>query len=192
MYKWLFIPFILLLTSFAFAQEAQEQKSIVDSSKIHSPRRAATLSLMLPGAGQVYNHRAMPKGKKNAWWKVPLIYAGLGATSYLAVNNHILQRDLKREYIYRADNDGASDPDIDLGDYQQYDQQGILQLHQDHKRSRDMMFIGFLAVFGLNILDALVEAHFVDFDVSPDLSLSVSPVMQDQRTPGVALTFNFR
>lgn len=190
MHKWLFIPFVLLIAVFSFAQE---QKTVVDSSKIHSPKRAATLSLMVPGAGQIYNHRAMPKGKKKAWWKVPLIYAGLGATGYLMVENHILQRDFKDEYIHRAENGEPSASFLnDYPEYSQIDHQGTLQLHQNFKSSRDMMIMGFLAVFGLNILDALVEAHFVDFDVSPDLSFSASPIMQDQRTPGIALTFNFR
>ncbi len=35
----------------------------------HSPHKAVMHSLMVPGWGQVYNHR---------WWKVPAIYAGLG------------------------------------------------------------------------------------------------------------------
>ncbi|MEZ4890585.1 MAG: DUF5683 domain-containing protein [Crocinitomicaceae bacterium] len=63
-----------------------------DSTKQHSVKLAAILSAALPGAGQVYNHIAMPKGKKKAYWKVPLIYAGLGVTGYFAVKNHLEQK----------------------------------------------------------------------------------------------------
>src|SRR5690554_7616653 len=85
----LFLAF-LLFTPFAInAQETDAEKSgdldtlsvtlVKDST--HSPKKAALLSLV-PGGGQIYNHLAMPKGKKKAFWKIPIIYAGLGATGY--------------------------------------------------------------------------------------------------------------
>lgn len=166
-----------------FAQE----EVIEDTLKGHSPSRAAKLSLMLPGAGQIYNHNAMPKGKKNAWWKVPIIYAGIGATGYLMVDNHIKQRALKTEFSHRLDYGEPSNPN-----YTAYDDNGVLQLYESHKGARDMMLFGFLAVYGLNILDALVEAHFVEFDVSPDLSMRFTPTMPAHQSAGLTVSLNFR
>lgn len=183
---------VLFCISFLYGQETspQEKSKVDDTIKVHSPKKAGRLSLMAPGAGQIYNHLAMPKGKKKAWWKVPLIYAGLGATGYLLVENHIIQRDLKDEFNHRME---SSDPNPNkYPEFQVYDDQGVLQLYESHKGTRDMMIFAFLAVYGLNFLDALVEAHFVDFDVSPDLSMGIRPVMQDVRTPGITLSFNFR
>ena len=40
-----------------------------DTVKTHSWKKAVLFSAVLPGAGQVYNHIAMPKGKKKAYWK---------------------------------------------------------------------------------------------------------------------------
>ena len=65
-------------------------KHLFDMEK-HSVRKAAIFSAVLPGAGQVYNHLAMPKGQKKAYWKVPIIYAGLGATGYFALKNNSLK-----------------------------------------------------------------------------------------------------
>lgn len=187
---------LLVLTIFTFsgitAQEMVNDSTHVSStdSKIdttHSPRRAALLSALLPGAGQVYNHIAKPKGKKNAFWKVPIIYAGLGATAYFAIGNHQLQNQLKEEYTYRIENGNTN-----LEEYEQFDNQGILTLYEGARRSRDLMIFAFIAVYGLNVLDAHVEAHFINFDVSKDLSLQFRPVMHDFSTPGLSLSLNFR
>lgn len=170
------------------SQDTIEHQEI-DTSAFHSPKKAARLSMFLPGAGQIYNHRAMPKGKKNAWWKVPVIYAGLGLSINSLINNHVLQRDLKKEYIYRVD---YGTPSPDFPDFAQFDDQGVLLLYEQHKRSRDLMIFLTAAVYGLNVLDALVEAHFIDFDVSPDLSLSVRPFAHDVRTPGICFSLKFK
>ncbi|WP_133122120.1 DUF5683 domain-containing protein [Brumimicrobium salinarum] len=186
--------FILLFSSYVCAQNTGDSLAIIENNLVetkvkdttHSPQKAALLSLV-PGAGQIYNHIAMPKGKKKAFWKVPLIYAGLGATGYFAIQNHIEQKALKEEYEFRAKNEVPN-----LQKYAQYDQQGVLTLFENTRRSRDLMIFAFIAVYGLNVLDAHVEAHFVEFDVSDDLTFNIKPRMHDFRTPGIALSFNFR
>lgn len=166
----------------------QDLKADMLSDTTHSPKKAALLSL-IPGGGQIYNHIAMPKGRKNAFWKIPIIYAGLGATSYFAIQNHKVQKTLKEEYLFRAEN---GFPNPDLPDYATYDNQGVLTLFENSRRSRDLMIFAFIAVYGLNILDAHVEAHFINFDISKDLTLSIKPRMHDFHTPGLALSLNFR
>lgn len=184
----------LLFTSFFLnAQETNVTDSLINSGVVkdttHSPQKATLYSTVLPGAGQVYNHLAMPKGKKKAFWKVPIIYAGLGVTGYFAIQNHIEQKRLKNEYTYRVDNEM---PNPDNPDLLQYDDQGILILFQDAERSRDLMIFAFVAVYALNILDAHVSAHFVNFDVGEDLTLNIRPSLQQLNSPGLALTLNFR
>lgn len=190
----LILVLFLLITVAVKAQETEQLKSSEKDSTliikvkdtVHSPKKAALLSL-IPGGGQIYNHLAMPKGKKKAFWKVPIIYAGLGFTGYKAIQNHIIQRDLKAEYLYRVEFETPN-----LQKYAQYDDQGVLILFEDARRSRDLMIFAFIAVYGLNILDAYVEAHFVNFDISKDLTLSLKPRMHDFQTPGLSLSLNFR
>jgi hypothetical protein len=167
----------------SFSQDATLLLKLKDT--VHSPKKAALYSLF-PGGGQIYNHLAMSKGKKKAFWKIPIIYAGLGVTGYMAIQNQITQKNLKAEYIFRVENET-----INLQEYAQYDNQGVLTLFENARRSRDLMIFAFIAVYGLNILDAYVEAHFVNFDISRDLSLNIKPRMQDFRTPGLALSLNF-
>lgn len=197
------ILILFLFSSFVLHAQDTDQKDSVarDSTLIqdevslqkeldttHSPKKAALLSL-LPGAGQIYNHIAMPKGKKKAFWKVPIIYAGLGVTGYFAIKNHLAQKTLKEEYIFRGEH---GYPNPNLPEFASYDKQGVLTLYENKKRNRDLMIFAFVAVYGLNILDAYAEAHFVNFDVSKDLSMNIRPQMQDLHTLGIAIRLNFR
>lgn len=190
----LILALLMFLSFVAKAQETkQENISSQDSvfilkekDTVHSPKKAAMLSL-IPGGGQIYNHLAMPKGKKKAFWKIPIIYAGLGVTGYYAIQHHQTQKALKSEYLFRAKNGFPN-----LSEYASYDDQGVLTLFEKARTSRDLMIFAFAIVYGLNVLDAHVEAHFVHFDVSKNLSLTIQPKMENDYTPGVALRLSFK
>lgn len=179
-----------LLCIFVFVASsvfAQSEIDIADTSKQHSVRKAILFSAVLPGSGQVYNHIHMPKGQKKAFWKVPLIYAGLGATGYYFVKNYHLQRELKTEYSNRIDS-LPTDPNWAL-----YDNQGVLTLYNQHRNRQDLFLLGTILVYALQIADAGVEAHFVHFDVSEDLSFSMAPEASlHNRSIGVSVKLNFR
>jgi len=184
---------ILLFCSLhASAQENKDSIAVenevsdtIAKDTTHSFKRAMIYSAILPGAGQVYNHIAMPKGQKKAYWKVPLIYAGLGATGYYAFSNNRMKNQLRSEYEYRQEYGVESN-------FQEYDDQGLLSLYATYRTRRDLCIIGMTFVYLLNIVDAGVEAHFVNFDVSDDLSMSILPKFDFQSGYGVSLTLNFR
>ena len=155
MKKLAFLGLFLSLVRFTFCQEIVQK----DTTKQHSVRLAAVLSTFIPGAGQVYNHVGMPKGQKKAFWKVPIIYAGLGATGYYLLKNNSLKNELKTEYKTRQ-NDLSG-----LEKYTNFDDQAILSLYDEHLRRRDLFIVGFSIVYILQIVDAAVEAHFVEFDI---------------------------
>lgn len=191
-----FLCCLITLPLLLNAQEKTPTDSIIERGVVedttHSPRKATLYSLMLPGAGQVYNHLAIPKkgkGKNSIFWKIPLFYAGLGATAYYGLKHHRTQQILKKEYNYRVE---YGEPNPELEEYAVYDNQGILTLFQQSQRNRDLMLFAFIAVYGLNVLDAHVNAHFVNFDVSKDLTLNIRPSLQQLNSPGLALTLNFR
>jgi hypothetical protein len=163
---------------------AQEKIDTIQQDTVHSFKRAMLYSAILPGAGQVYNHIAMPKGKKKAYWKVPLIYAGLGATGYFAYTNNRTKKDLKTEYEFRQKENA-------INQFPEYDDQGLLSLYSTYRTRRDLCLIGFGVVYLLQIVDAGVEAHFVNFDIKDDLSLSIEPRMLSYNSFGVGLTLNF-
>lgn len=180
-----FCVFVLSFFSCAFSQ-VDSLNNQLDTLKIHSPRKALIYSAILPGAGQVYNHMAMPKGKKKAYWKVPLIYAGLGTTTYFLISNQQTQKELKLEYTNRTENGFYTEKWID------YDNEGILTLYNQYLNWRDLSILGLAAVYLIQIADAGVEAHFVNFDISEDLSLSVDPVYYGNKSFGLRANFNLR
>lgn len=195
---WVFFVFFWMLFP-VLAQEEESSFEIPDDKiteedtiEKHSVKKAAIFSAVLPGAGQVFNHIAMPKGKKKAYWKVPLIYAGLGVTGYFAIKNNAEQSALKLEYINRINNTGIYNEE-----YLNYDNTGIIQLYQQKLNRRDLLFLGMGLVYLLQVADAAVEAHFVKFDVSEDLAMKVRPkiIPLSYGSPtavGFSFQFNFK
>lgn len=157
----------------------------------HITKRAAIWSAVIPGAGQIYNeigYRRIPQKKHRAWWKVPIIYGGLGACGYYFYQNNKLSALLKQEYLFRQDNPTASYLDERFIDHTE------AQLITDfdfYSKRRDYLIVGFIGVWGLNVIEAYVDAHFVTFDVSEDLSLSWAPSYIGGRYPGLSLQMNF-
>ena len=179
------LVFFLLISSSAFAEDTL---TVGDTVVHHSIRKAILFSAVIPGSGQIYNHIAMPKGQKKAFWKVPLIYAALGTTTYFLVNNQLQQKKFKQEYTNRQDDPFYLSADLNLA---QYDDQGILTLYNQYLNWRDLSILAVGAAYILQLVDAGVEAHFVSFDVSEDLSVTVDPTILAYRTPGLSLSLNF-
>ena len=178
--------FVFLLFAFSGLAEDSIPALKRDTVKTHSVKKAILLSAVVPGAGQIYNHRAMPKGKKKAFWKVPLIYAGLGATGYFLVTNQQTQKELKEEYQSRIDTGSGSDK------WSAYDDFGILTLYDQYLDWRDLSILAVAGVYLFQIADAGVEAHFVSFDVSEDLSLSIEPTVMASFNAGIKVKLKFR
>lgn len=159
-----------------------------DTVKKHSVLKAAIFSAVIPGAGQIYNSIAMPKGKKHAYWKVPLIYAGLGVTGYFAIKNNTLAKSLKTEYKFRESTNFTQINDIQ---WAEYDQSSLVELYQKYSNQRNWLFIGMGLVYLFQIADAAVEAHFVRFDISENLTLNIQPTLLQNpyaRNNGVGVT----
>lgn len=177
---------VFILVWFSLQVNAQDSLAVVsDTAKTHSWKKAAIFSAIIPGSGQIYNHIAMPKGKKKAYWKVPLIYAGLGATTYFAIKNNMLKNDYRSEYESRKIGNAPSN-------FLEYDDQSLLTLYTTHRNRRDFAILGIGLVYILNVVDAAVEGHFVNFDISEDLSLSIQPTMYNSSSYGVSFQFKFR
>jgi len=75
--------------------------------------------------------------------------------------------------------------------WEQYDNEGILTLYNQYLTKRDLSILGVGAVYLFQIVDAGIEAHFVDFDISEDLSMTFRPALIGPNTAGVAMRLNF-
>ena len=185
---------LCLLAGVADAQENSKAESTPDTIPVltvtkdgkapHSPRKATIMSAALPGLGQVYN------GK---WWKVPIIYGGYAGLTYMAVSNHNQMVRFREAYLIRTD-DNPDTVDEYVGTYSDAN---LRDLKVTRQRNRDLSFIIMGILYVLNIIDANVDGHLKDFDVSEDLSMRIRPHMQQTMpgqmpAPGIGLTFTLR
>ncbi len=164
--KKLAILFSLALVFFLHSGNihAQETEEVKDSIPKHSPKKAALLSTFLPSAGQAYNKK---------YWKMPIVYAGLGASLYFIIDNHKNYRNFRQEYIDRL-NTGQT---FVNPDFEAYRDQDLITIQDTYRRWRDLSYISFGLIYVLQIVDASVDAHFYDWEtkISEDLSLRIGP-----------------
>lgn len=165
----------------------------------HKRSRAALFSAIIPGAGQIYNeigYRRYANKKHRAWWKVPIIYGGLGVCGYYFYHNNKFANLTKQEWLERDANEdlvyydqrfsGLSKDDL-IGGNTTVEFPG----YDIYARRRDIFIFAFIGVWGLNVIESYVDAHFVTFDVSEDLSLTTYPTMLGPRQPGISLNLQF-
>lgn len=129
---------------------------------IHSPRKAGIYSAILPGLGQAYNRK---------YWKIGVIGVGAAALVYsyqFSSKNYRLHKD---ELILRQ----SDAPNGFNGDLVLYSDGDLNELQDFYRRNRDLSIIGFALLYTLNIIDATVDAHFFDFNMSDDLSINIRP-----------------
>ena len=145
----------------------EEQASIGPRKVKHSPTKAAWLSAVLPGAGQIYNH-------KSWWWKVPIIYGGGTGLIYGFVFYQQGYDDFRNAYKYRIQTGALTNGDAR---YDRFQTPTLKLIRDSYRQARDQCGLGIFLLYTLQILDATVEAHLLEFNINDDLSLKVQPVL---------------
>lgn len=128
------------------------------------PGKAALYSAVLPGMGQVYNRK---------YWKVPIIYGGFAGLAWytLYTNDEFVRY---RNALTFRDDGNPETTDEFAGDLR-YTDEVLTRFKDFYRRQRDRTVIWTALFYALNIIDATVDAHFFEFDVSDDLGMRVSP-----------------
>ena len=165
------------------------------AEEVHSLKKATIYSAVLPGLGQAYNKK---------YWKIPLIYAGFGTIGYFIKWNNGYYHTYKQAYSDLTDGDDNTNSHLDLDATKYYDlddptqynnfKTGLSKQQEYYRRNRDLLVISMFGFYGLNIIDASVDAHLFNFDISDDLTFNWQPVMNtfnDQYIYGFNCTFNF-
>ena len=158
-----YIFFICTLISLSISsQKIQKDKS---------PKKASIYSAVIPGAGQIYTKK---------YWKVPIIYGGLVASAYFINDNNNQYKEYREAALlsYETGED-------QLG----YTYSELITLKDHYKRNREISYFSFVGVYILNIIDASVNAHLFNFDVSDDISLNIRPYSTFSNT-GVSFSLN--
>jgi hypothetical protein len=170
-----------------FVQGGVVTKPTVDTIRRHSPRKAAVRSAIIPGWGQVYNGKV---------WKVPIVYTAIGIPAGLFFYNKAWYDRTNYAYSVSLSPNPPQDsldkvhPDL-LPLVERNASSSLVNYRNDFRRSMDYCVLFFLLAWGLNIVDATVDAHLKEFNVTPDLALKLKPVLSNNNY-GVGLVLGFR
>ena len=169
-----------------------EHVAMTDSAlrKKHNPTIAGCLSI-IPGGGQIYNKK---------YWKLPIVYGALGISGYFVYDFAHQMVSYKKEFINRRDGNTA----LLNPKYEEYTDENILALKNTYRRRMEIAIAVTTVLYVINIVDAIVDAHLFFFDISDDLSLHVTPNINQNHNSslahqnntsfnyGVNLTLNFK
>ena len=142
---------------------------------VPDPKRALWLSLILPGAGQIYNRK---------YWKLPIIYGGFLGCAYALIWNQQMYRDYSQAYLDIMDDDPRTCSYLDMlppryditGKEEQF--KNVFKRKKDfYRRYRDLSAFCFVGVYILSVIDAYVDAQLSAFDITPDLSMRIAPTV---------------
>jgi len=180
---------LLILTCLIFNLSAKCNSLLIGNSqgyflhnqdsgvKVHSPKKATIFSTVLPGLGQAYNKK---------YWKIPIIYAGLGISGYYIVRNRAALKRYRSDIRAFSDNDPNTFPT----EHEGISLDEAKQNRDIFKKYRDYSIIAFAALYALNIVDAAVDAHLYDFNINQSLSGTIKPIVNPTAL-GLSLSIRF-
>ena len=188
-----FFLILLLICNINFSQRIQNNLTIKDSIFEQSkrslrlkrlindpltPSKAAFYSAIIPGLGQAYLGKA---------WKIPIIYSAIGASLYYFDLNNKEMNEYRNAYKRRL-NGCFDDRFLELAIPITTEQ--LLLGMEFHKNYRDIALVLAALSYMLNILEANVSAHLLQFNVSEDLSVTPNLII-DEEIRGLRLALKF-
>jgi hypothetical protein len=182
----LILILLFLVKPFSAASQDSVAPGISKSQVVqeHSPKKATLYSAVLPGLGQAYNHK---------YWKIPIVYAGFATTVYFINYNTGYYKDFRDAYTYKS-NGASGDPPNDYAKTYSSDQ--LLTYREYFRRNLEISYIVTGVWYILNIVDATVDAHFFNYNISDDLSIQLKPavtpgIRRDSFNPGFSVALKF-
>ncbi|WP_396138053.1 DUF5683 domain-containing protein [Flavobacterium sp.] len=181
------LQYILFFLLFHFHANAQKEIALraADTTRTvinpNAPAKAAFYSAIFPGLGQAYNKK---------YWKIPIVYLGLGIGLYSYTWNQGKYHNYRDEYKRRLA--GTADPNHPI--YGEKSDDWVIRGQKFHQRNRDLSALITAGIYIFNIIDANVDAHLMQFNVNDNLS--VKPDLNQNEIDykynyGLTLTYNF-
>ena len=155
----------------------REKRSSVKEPFLPNFQKATWYAIVCPGLGQIYNR---------SYWKLPIVYGGVLAFTYLISWNGRMYNDYRNAYFDISDDDPTTDSYLDLSpnykgtpEEKQKLTNSLKTKTTSYRRARDLSIFGSVALYVVSVIDAFVDAHLYDFEVSNDLSFRVEPVIEN-------------
>ncbi len=144
-----------------------------------APSKAAFYSAVIPGLGQAYNKK---------YWKIPIVYVGIGTGIYFYTSNRKEYNRFRDAYKRRLD--GFTDDE-----FQGISNETLIRAQRTSRRNMDISLAVAVGFYLLNIVDANVDAHLKQYNISEDLSLSPNVdfnPFQASTNYGLSLTYKIK
>ncbi|MFH4963983.1 DUF5683 domain-containing protein [Gaetbulibacter sp. M235] len=181
--------FFLLFCISLFGQNKKNKKTrdtltVENVTKIQepinplSPAKAAFYSAVLPGLGQAYNKK---------YWKIPIVYGALGTGIYFYTTNN---KEYKRyRDAYKSRLAGFDDDEF----YDRITLDGLQRAQKFYRKNKEVSLLVTIGIYALNIIDANVDAHLLQYNVNENLTLFPHfKVNELDAKSDVGLTLNFK
>lgn len=168
----LIISFILV---YAFAKAQSDEDIIVNEETISTlktqdpldplrPAKAAFYSATLPGLGQAYN---------KDYWKLPIVYGALGTGVFFAIDN---DKEFKRyrnafkDRLAGRIDEFTVEQDGEL--VETFTDDALIDAQDFFRRRKELAILITAGMYVLQILEANVDAHLSQYNVSDDLTFA--------------------
>jgi hypothetical protein len=158
--------------------------------RIYEPRKAAIFSAILPGLGQAYNRK---------YWKVPLAWAAVGIPIFTYIDNKNWYH--KIQYALTVLNTDPNDPNYQnmlasVDPKLEYfvvnnKESSLTNYRNEYRKNMDYSILFTLLLWGLNVVDATVDAHLKGFNVNDNLTMQIRPAITSPQSIGVSIVFKF-
>lgn len=125
------------------------------------PAKAAFYSAVLPGLGQAYNKK---------YWKIPIVYAAIGTGFYFYLDNNKLYKQYRNAYKRRLA--GFTDDEFyGPGDTPFLSDEALIRAQRTLKRNKELSMLVTVGLYVLNIIEANVDAHLLQYNLDENLAL---------------------
>ena len=186
---------------FSFGQKGEETKEeipkviAVDSITTTrkpinplSPAKAAFYSALLPGLGQAYNKK---------YWKIPIVWGAIGTGIYFYVINDKEYDRYREAYKSRLagfkNDEFYYDSNGNLLESPRVTTDGLIRGQEFYRRNKQVSLLVTFGLYALNIIDANVDAHLMQFNVDENLSLAPHYEFNEiDASSNLGLTLNFK
>jgi Family of unknown function (DUF5683) len=141
--------------------------SAADTTKPYNPKIAIVRSAIIPGWGQATNKK---------YWKIPIVYGALGTTTYIFFRNINQFKTANKAYKNAIDGITSNNNQIPEPYFSVISQpERIKNFRNEVRQNVDYSVLFFILFWGLNVVDAAVDAHLKTFDVNDNLSVGIKP-----------------
>ena len=185
------ILFVALFSATLFAQKDSTNVKIKNklntSQGIYnplSPSKAAFYSAIFPGMGQIYNRK---------YWKAPIVWGALAIPAYYYQLNNSEYKRYRRAYKLRKNglqdeftlDDGSTPVSLET----------IETAQKQLRENRDMSLLTGVILYVLQIVEASVNAHLLQFNTDDNLSIKptfiADPIRFESPTVGLKFKYTF-